>query len=90
MERTQPHDTEANLSIEEYGAKTAEKEECEELLLTEYATSVLYGALVRHSSEFRSAFRSACDAVLRRDFGKRSRFGFSPPRLLSTATKVNL
>src|SRR5947208_15472058 len=27
-----------NLSIEEYGAKTSEKEECEELLLTEYAT----------------------------------------------------
>src|SRR5437773_5512076 len=38
MERTQPHETEANFSIEEYGAKTAEKEECEELLLTEYAT----------------------------------------------------
>ena len=38
MERTQPQETEANLSIEEYGAKTAEKEECEEQLLTEYAT----------------------------------------------------
>ncbi len=38
MERTQPRETEANLSIEEYGAKTSEKEECEELLLTEYAT----------------------------------------------------
>ena len=38
MERTQPHETEANFSIEEYGAKTAEKEECEEQLLTEYAT----------------------------------------------------
>jgi Protein of unknown function (DUF1360) len=38
MKRTQPRETEANLSIEEYGAKTAEKEECEELLLTEYAT----------------------------------------------------
>src|SRR6266403_2646653 len=38
MERTQPHETEANLSIEEYGAKTSEKEECEEILLTEYAT----------------------------------------------------
>src|SRR5436309_5466388 len=38
MERTQPRETEANLSIEEYGAKTAEKEECEEQLLTEYAT----------------------------------------------------
>jgi Protein of unknown function (DUF1360) len=37
MERTQPHETEANFSIEEYGAKTAEKEECEEQLLTEYA-----------------------------------------------------
>ena len=38
MERTQPHQTEANFSIDEYGAKTAEKEECEEQLLTEYAT----------------------------------------------------
>jgi len=38
MERTQPRETEANLSIDEYGAKTVEKEECEELLLTEYAT----------------------------------------------------
>src|SRR5262249_30103802 len=38
MERTQPHQTEPNFSIEEYGAKTAEKEECEEQLLTEYAT----------------------------------------------------
>ena len=33
MERTQPHETEANFSIDEYGAKTAEKEECEEQLL---------------------------------------------------------
>jgi len=38
MKQTQPHETEANFSIEEYGAKTAEKEECEEQLLTEYAT----------------------------------------------------
>ena len=38
MERTQPHETEANFSIDDYGAKTAEKEECEEQLLTEYAT----------------------------------------------------
>ena len=38
MKRTQPRETDANLSIEEYGAKTAEKEECEEQLLTEYAT----------------------------------------------------
>src|ERR1051325_4864567 len=38
MEQKQPHKTEAKFSIEEYGAKTAEKEECEELLLTEYAT----------------------------------------------------
>jgi hypothetical protein len=38
MERIQAHETEANLSIEEYGAKTAEKEECKEQLLTEYAT----------------------------------------------------
>ncbi len=35
MERTQPHETEANFSIEEYGAKTAETEECEEELLAE-------------------------------------------------------
>ena len=170
MERTQPHQTEANFSIDEYGAKTAEKEECEEQLLTEYATllgfylasaAVLTGialqqnrlprkfglldlallgmatyklsrivakdritgilrapfvsyirssgageveeeprgrgfqrgighliscpycmaALVRHSSEFRSAFRTACDAVLRWDFGKRNRLGLSPPRV---------
>ena len=38
MKRTQPRETEESLSIEEYGAKTPEKEECEELLLTEYAT----------------------------------------------------
>jgi hypothetical protein len=38
MERTQPHESEANFSIEDYGAKTAEKEECEEQLLAEYAT----------------------------------------------------
>jgi len=38
VERTQPHASEANFSIEEYGAKNAEKEECEEQLLTEYAT----------------------------------------------------
>jgi hypothetical protein len=38
MERTQPQETETNFSIEEYGAKTAEKEECEEQLLAEYAT----------------------------------------------------
>ena len=37
MERTQPQETEADFSIEEYGAKTAETEECEEQLLTEYA-----------------------------------------------------
>jgi hypothetical protein len=42
MERTQPHETEANFSIEEYGAKTAEKEECEEQLLTEYATALAF------------------------------------------------
>ena len=40
MERTQPHQTEANFSIDEYGAKTAEKEECEEQLLAEYATLI--------------------------------------------------
>src|SRR4051812_48995806 len=38
MERIQPHQTEADFSIDEYGAKTAEKEECEEQLLAEYAT----------------------------------------------------
>ena len=42
MERTQPRETEANLSIEEYGAKTSEKEECEEQLLTEYATLLAF------------------------------------------------
>jgi uncharacterized protein DUF1360 len=38
MERTQLHESEANFSIENYGAKTSETEECEEQLLTEYAT----------------------------------------------------
>jgi len=38
MERTQGDEAEANLSIEKYGARTAEKDECEEVLLTEYAT----------------------------------------------------
>ena len=38
MDGTQSHETEADFSIEEYGAKTTEKEECEEQLLTEYAT----------------------------------------------------
>ena len=38
MDQTQPHETEATCSIEEYGAKTAETEECEEQLLAEYAT----------------------------------------------------
>ena len=47
MERTQPHETEANFSIEEYGAKTAEKEECEEQLLAEYATLLGFYLTVR-------------------------------------------
>jgi hypothetical protein len=38
MEQTQSHESEANFSIEEYGTKSLEKEECEEQLLTEYAT----------------------------------------------------
>jgi len=38
MERTQPHETEADFSVEQYSAKTAEKEECDEQLLAEYAT----------------------------------------------------
>lgn len=38
MERTHSAETEPDFSIEEYGAKTAEKEECEEQLLAEYAT----------------------------------------------------
>jgi Protein of unknown function (DUF1360) len=38
MEGTQATKTESDFSIEEYGAKTAEKEECEEQLLAEYAT----------------------------------------------------
>ena len=58
MERTLPQETEANFSIEEYGAKTAEKEECEEQLLAEYATllgfylasaTVLTGIAVQHN-----------------------------------------
>src|SRR5262249_13926995 len=57
MERTKPHETEANFSIEEYGAKTTEKVECEKQLLTEYATllgfylasmAVLTGMAVQH------------------------------------------
>jgi hypothetical protein len=38
VERTQSHKTEADFSIEQYAAKTAEKEECDEQLLAEYAT----------------------------------------------------
>ena len=38
MEERQTAETESDFSIEEYGAKTAEKEECEEQLLGEYAT----------------------------------------------------
>ena len=38
MEQTRPNETEANFSMEDYGAKTAETEECEEQLLAEYAT----------------------------------------------------
>ena len=146
MKRTQPHETEANFSIEEYGAKTAEKEECEELLLTEYATllgfylasaAVLTGIAVEQNrlprkfglldlallgiathklsrivakdritgilrAPFVSYIRSAgageveeephptCDALLRRDFGKRSRLGFSLPRLRQDERGVTL
>src|SRR4030095_1172819 len=128
MERTQPLETEANFSIEEYGAKTAEKEECEEQLLAEYATllgfylasaAVLTGIAVqqnrlprkfglldlallgmathklsrivakeRITGILRAPFvsyirgsRPSGDAVLRRDFGTRSRLGFPPPRV---------
>jgi len=58
MERTQTDQTEPNFSIDEYGAKTAEKEECEEQLLAEYATllgfflttaAVLTGVAVQHN-----------------------------------------
>jgi len=178
VERTQSNEAEADFSIENYGAKTAEKEECEEQLLAEYATllgfylasvvvltgiaadqnrlprkfslldlallgiathklsrivakdritgilrapfvfysqfwrgrsgrgsawpwistrhrsfdfvPVLHGALVRHSSEFRSAFRPARDAVLRWNFSERNRLGFSSPRLRSNETRVTL
>ena len=38
MEPTQFNENESDFSIEEYGAKTAEKEECDEQLLAEYAT----------------------------------------------------
>ena len=49
MERTQSNETEANFSIDEYGAKTAEKEECEEQLLTGIRDTarVLSGECVR-------------------------------------------
>jgi hypothetical protein len=38
MQQTPSREADANFSIEEYGAKTEEKEECEEQLLAEYAT----------------------------------------------------
>ena len=38
VERTQSDEAEVDFSIENYGAKTADKEECEEQLLAEYAT----------------------------------------------------
>jgi hypothetical protein len=38
VNRSRSDQTKTDFSIEEYGAKTAEKEECEEQLLTEYAT----------------------------------------------------
>ena len=38
MERTQSDEAAVDFSIEKYGAKTADKEECEEQLLAEYAT----------------------------------------------------
>jgi len=179
MERTQPQESEANFSIEEYGAKTAEKEECEEQLLTEYATllgfylasaAVVTGIAVQQNRlprkvglldlallgiathklsrivakdritgilrapfvnyirssgaaeveedprgrgfqrgvghlisspyclapwcatalSFGFLFGPACDAVLRQDFGKRSRLRFSPPHLHSNETRLNL
>ena len=58
MERIQHHETEPNFSIDEYGAKTAEEEECQEQLLAEYATllgfflttaAVLTGVAVQHN-----------------------------------------
>jgi hypothetical protein len=38
VDQTESHKAEADFSIQDYGAKTAEKEECEEQLLAEYAT----------------------------------------------------
>jgi Protein of unknown function (DUF1360) len=38
VERIQSDEAEVDFSIENYGAKTAEKDECEEQLLAEYAT----------------------------------------------------
>jgi len=38
VERTQSDEAAVDFSIEKYGAKTADKEECEEQLLAEYAT----------------------------------------------------
>jgi Protein of unknown function (DUF1360) len=179
MERTQPHESEANFSIEEYGAKTADKEECEEQLLAEYATllgfylasvAVVTGIAVQQNRlprkfglldlallgiathklsrivakdritgilrapfvnyirgsgageveeeprgrgfqrgighliscpycmapwcatalSFGFLLAPASDAVLRRDFGKRNRLGFSSPRSRSNETKVTL
>jgi hypothetical protein len=37
VERSRSHQAESDFSIEEYGAKTREKEECDEQLLAEYA-----------------------------------------------------
>ena len=47
MEETKPHETEANFSIEDYGAKTAGTEDCEEQLLAEHATLLGFTSRVR-------------------------------------------
>ena len=42
MERTQSDKSKVDFSIENYGAKTADKKECEEQLLAEYATLLAF------------------------------------------------
>ena len=80
--------------IRSSGAGEVEEEPREPWISTRHRSfdflSLLHGPLVRYSSQFRSAFCAAYDAVLRRDFGKRNRLGLSPPRLHQNETRVNL
>jgi len=76
MERAERHENETNFSIEKYGAKTEEKEECEEQLLAEYAT--LLGFYVA-TSVVLTAIAAEQDRLPRK-------FGLLDLALLGTAT----